>query len=89
MSTEARRTPIPPKPATPPRPALPPDPPPPPSARFPDVRPPVDKDWLFTAPDPTTAGTTAPDNTSAPTAAPAASARLPNGRPAVVGGAGR
>ncbi|MEV0122952.1 hypothetical protein AB0I16_15635 [Streptomyces sp. NPDC050703] len=53
MSTEARRTPIPPVPATPPLPTLPPDPPPPPSARFPDVRPPVDDDWLLNAPHPT------------------------------------
>ncbi|MFK4068875.1 hypothetical protein [Streptomyces sp. NPDC029674] len=60
MSTEAPRSPIPPRPTAPPRPASPPppaappaEPPPPPSARFPDVRPPVDKDWLLTTPRPT------------------------------------
>ncbi|MFF8658503.1 hypothetical protein [Streptomyces huasconensis] len=67
MSTEAGRTPIPPRPTVPPRPGTPPDePPPPPSARFPDVRPPVDDDWLLTAPRPKGRGTgvTAPGVTA-------------------------
>lgn len=70
MSTEAPRSPIPPRPTTPPprpgttpppRPATPPDaadrdhdpePPPAPSARFPDVPPPVDRDWVLGSPRP-------------------------------------
>ncbi|MEU6995908.1 hypothetical protein ABZ953_35310 [Streptomyces sp. NPDC046465] len=78
MSTEAPRSPIPPRPTTPPpRPASPPaptdrpraaqpsaddasadpsdeaaEPPPAPSARFPDVRPPVDRDWVLDRPRP-------------------------------------
>ncbi|MFD4633197.1 hypothetical protein ACFVYR_32805 [Streptomyces sp. NPDC058284] len=67
MSTEAPRSPIPPRPATPPRPPAPPapadpsltdpaaDPPPAPSARFPDVRPPVDQDWILDSPRPASA----------------------------------
>ncbi|ATL26419.1 hypothetical protein [Streptomyces formicae] len=69
MSTEAPRSPIPPRPTTPPRPGTapparpgtPPDaadrdrdpePPPAPSARFPDVPPPVDRDWVLGSPRP-------------------------------------
>lgn len=94
MSTEARRTPIPPAPATPPLPTLPPEPPPPPSARFPDVRPPVDEDWLLNAPCPTeetpadAAHPPVPDAPAGPTpdagAPPVPSARFPDARPVVV-----
>ncbi|MGA4847799.1 hypothetical protein ACOBQB_16670 [Streptomyces sp. G5(2025)] len=70
MTTEAGRTPIPPRPTVPPRPTTPPDePPPPPSARFPDVRPPVDQDWLLDAPSraerPDTDGNAGPRDTDA------------------------
>lgn len=89
MSTEARRTPIPPVPATPPRPTLPPEPPPPPSARFPDVRPPVDDDWLLNAPRPpekTPADASHPSAAEPPPteAPPVPSACFPDARPVVV-----